>query len=408
MSATSPLSPPTKMPSSTPVLWLQGLFEILTAAFIRLPIWVLLALPKGTRPRPSWSIGRTLQLRVLNVLFSPPVAVFLKTFSREPDYRVLEQGKGVKGVWVPPVPHLIVGKIKLWAEKAGVESIRIPAYWLEKKGVDLPVNARPSEGEKVLYVLHGGGYARQSAHPNDLIANNPRGILEHTSPTIRRAFMIEYRNSRSPSQPPSSPFPSALLDAIAGYHYLVNQVGFAPENIILEGDSAGGNLSMALVRYLLEYKNTSGLPDVPSALVLISPWSDIYPDPNNRTSTFYTNSGSDFVSGLVQHKGSGVLNFLGPLGPEAAVTNPYISPASLSPSMPPVSFTGYPRTLIISGSTELLLDQIRELHKRMKATAGLDVRYVEFVDAWHDFTLLPNFEPQRSEALKLIGSWIEQ
>ena len=270
------------------------------------------------------------------------------------------------------------------------------------------MNARPSEGEKVLYVLHGGGYARQSAHPDDLIANNPRGILENVGPSIRRAFMVEYRISRSPSQPPSSPFPAALLDAFAGYHYLVNEVGFAPQNIIIEGDSAGANLSLALVRYLVENRGTEGIPDVPSALVLISPWADIYPDPNNLTSSFYTNSGSDFVSGLVKHHGPGVLNFLGPHGPEAAMSNPYISPASLSPTMPPVSFEGYPRTLIISGTTEILLDQIRVLHDRMKATPGLDVRYCEFVDAWHDFTLLANFEPQRSDAFKLIGSWIEE
>lgn len=331
-----------------------------------------------------------------------------QALKKEPDYRSLEQGNGVKGVWIPAQPTLIVGDVKKWAEAAGVESIKIPGYWLEKKGVDLPVNAPPQDGEKVLYVLHGGGYARQSAHPDDIIANNPRGILNRAGPSTRRAFMIEYRNSSSPAHPPGNPFPAALIDAFAGYHYLVNVVGFAPENIVLEGDSAGGNLSLALVRYLVANKSVAGIPAVPSALVLISPWTDLLPDDPARTSSFHTNSSSDFISELVDPNGSAILNFLGPHGKTAAVTNPYISPGSLAPSMPPVSFEGYPRTIIISGSTEIFLDQIRALHNKMKSTPGLDVRYVEFTDVWHDFTLLPNIEPQRSEAFELIANWIEQ
>ena len=48
---------------------------------------------------------------------------------------------------------------------------------------------------------------------------------------------------------------AALIDALAGYNYLVNTVGFHPTRIILEGDSAGGNLALALTRYLLEHRN---------------------------------------------------------------------------------------------------------------------------------------------------------
>ena len=328
------------------------------------------------------------------------------TLVKDPDYRTLVQGKGIKGVWVPAVPHLIAGEVKEWAERASVESIDIPAYWLEKNGIDLPTNARPLEGEKVLFVLHGGAYAMQSAHPNALAAMIPRSILKFSAPSVRRAFMLEYRNSKSPASPPENPFPAALLDAIAGYNYLVNAVGFAPENIIVEGDSAGGNLGLALVRYLIDNKGVDGIPGTPGALLLLSPWTDFHPDTTNRESSIFTNADSDFISHIVSPNESAVRNFLGPHGSEAATTNPYISPASQAQTMPPVSFKGYPRTLIISGGAEIFVDQIRCLYERMNASIGPNVQYAEFPDVWHDHIAFPNLEPERSSALKLIGEWI--
>ena len=68
-------------------------------------------------------------------------------------------------------------------------------------------------------------------------------------------------------------FPTALVDAIAGYDYLVNDVGYIPESIIIEGDSAGANLALALTRYLLENK-LSNIPP-PGGLVLVCPWTDL-------------------------------------------------------------------------------------------------------------------------------------
>lgn len=44
-------------------------------------------------------------------------------------------------------------------------------------------------------------------------------------------------------------FPASLLDALAGYQYLLS-LGFEPKNIMLCGDSAGANACLALARYL--------------------------------------------------------------------------------------------------------------------------------------------------------------
>lgn len=326
-----------------------------------------------------------------------------------PTHLKLEQGKGIKGVWLPATPHLVVGDVKTWADIARVESISVPAYWFDKNGCDTPVNAPPTEGEKVLLVLHGGAYAMQSAHPSDTSASITRGILEHAGPSVRRALAVEYRLSNAPTSPHAFPFPAALLDAIAAYNYLINEVGFTSENIIVEGDSAGGNLALALVRYLVENLQTSSgtvIPRPPAALMLLSPWVDLHPDMTDRESSMHTNAASDLVGALIPPDGRAVVNFLGPHGTSAAWTNPYISPASTHPSMPPVSFAGFPRTFILNGGAEVLRDQIRVLRDRMQACSGVSVAYAEFQDAWHDFVVWEDFEPERSEALAMIEEWV--
>ncbi len=131
------------------------------------------------------------------------------------------------------------------------------------------------KGEKVLLFLHGGGYVILSAHPDSSTSQIPRSIIAHcanASANVNRSFNLEYRLSTHDPKPRENPFPAALLDALAGYAYLIDEVGFEPADIIVVGDSAGGNLALALVRYLIE-EDTKLAP--PGALILLSPWADM-------------------------------------------------------------------------------------------------------------------------------------
>lgn len=327
---------------------------------------------------------------------------------REPDHLAVEPG--FKGVWIPPAPQLIVGQVKEWAASALVEPVRIPGYWIDKPGCNTPVGAPPRPGEKVLLAFHGGGYARLSGYPDDKSANIVHGILKHVGPPMQRALSLEYRLTRDPSEKLYSPFPAALLDAIAGYNYLVNDIGFAPEDIILEGDSAGGHLALNLVQYLVEYQvnDAARLPHPPGALILTSPWADLGPATNDRSASVQANIPSDYLN--VANRGTKILvqNFCGPLGGSAAVTNRYISPASTAPTMEPVSFRGFPRTLIIAGDAEVMVDQIRILRDKMQADLGSDlVQYAELPDAIHDFLVYTWHEPERTKCLRIIAKWID-
>jgi len=76
---------------------------------------------------------------------------------------------------------------------------------------------------------------------------------------------MNYRKTLSAS----TAHPAPLLDALAGYIYLIHTLKFRPENITITGESAGGHLILLLTRYLVHVN----LP-IPTTLALSSPWAD--------------------------------------------------------------------------------------------------------------------------------------
>lgn len=324
-----------------------------------------------------------------------------------PTHLAISEGPGIKGVWVEATPHLVTGDVAIWASIASVKPARIPGYWLDRPGADIPAGQKPIPGEKVVYCLHGGGYTQLSAYPKDVTAHIARGILQHCK-SIQRAFSIEYRLSSTAPYSTANPFPAALIDALAGYHYLINGVGFDPSDIIVEGDSAGGNLALALARYLVEYSDRTELPSPPSSLILSSPWVDVSSSHDGSSSSLSTFN-MDYLGDL--NTGRGLYSrqaFVGPHGMGAASYNRYISPASLSIS---THFRGFPRTFLIAGGAEQLYDSIVTLKNRMVADMGEghgegQVAYYEAPDAVHDYLAILWHEPERTDTLKAISKWL--
>ncbi|ESK97158.1 hypothetical protein Moror_6379 [Moniliophthora roreri MCA 2997] len=392
---------------------LKGLYltyQFFSTVFIRIPVWFVLSIPRSLRPRKSWDFRRTFMVRLVRHM----VVLTSKTGPLRgiPNHLAITPGVDVQGVWIEPASNYITGDLKLWAKVANVAPIRIPAYWLHKQGSTIDVAAPPMPGEKVVLALHGGAYIRLSAHPSDPTAAIARGLLKHVD-SVHRVFSVEYRLSSAKPYPEENPFPAALLDALAAFRYLIDVVGFAPSDIIIEGDSAGGNLAHALTRYLVEYQDDLKPLGPPGSLILLSPWVDLgeshTADPE---ASVWKHTPSDYIDTMSRNPMYPLVAFVGPHGTGAAEINPYISPASRNPAMK-INFKGFPKTFIVAGGAEVLYDQIITLRDKMIKDMGEGngsvegegkVRYYEAEDACHDYIPMLH-EPEATETLQAIAAW---
>jgi epsilon-lactone hydrolase len=97
--------------------------------------------------------------------------------------------------------------------------------------------APSSDPSRVVLFFHGGGYCSGS------IASHRGMVTEAGRAAGARTLAVGYRLA------PEHPFPAAIEDARAAYHFLLDQ-GIAPSKIAIGGDSAGGGLALALMTTL--------------------------------------------------------------------------------------------------------------------------------------------------------------
>jgi acetyl esterase/lipase len=96
-------------------------------------------------------------------------------------------------------------------------------------------------------------------------------------------------------------FPAPLLDALSAYHYATHELGYAARDIVLAGDSAGGNLVLAVMQTL----SKTGQP-LPRGVALSSPWCDMtFSHPsiwhNSYVDYLSLNAGKAVVASVARH-----------------------------------------------------------------------------------------------------------
>jgi acetyl esterase/lipase len=156
-----------------------------------------------------------------------------------------------------------------------------------------------------------------------------------------RTWAVDYR------MPPDHPYPAPLDDCVAAYRALLRD--HAPEQVIVGGGSAGGNLAAALILRARD----EGLP-LPAAVVLNTPEADL----TESGDSFQTNLGLDPVltASLMP------TNLLYAGGHD--LTDPYVSPLF-------GDFTkGFPPTLLTTGTRDLFLSNTVRMHRALRA-AGI-------------------------------------
>ena len=227
-------------------------------------------------------------------------------------------------------------------------------------------------GRVILY-LHGGAYVICSPTTH-------RGLTGRVACTARaHVLAIDYRLA------PEHPFPAALEDALASYHWLLEK-GYAPEHIAIGGDSAGGGLTLATALSLRDNHEP-----LPAALFLISPWTDLTFSGDSIRARAHRDP-------ILSDNGDGWL--INAYAGASPLTHPYISPVFADPR-------GLPPTLIQVGSEEILYDDSSRLEAKMN-TAGVANRFEVWDGMWHVFHAFAPYVPEANQAINRIGAFLDQ
>ena len=223
----------------------------------------------------------------------------------------------------------------------------------------------------VLLYVHGGAWTIGWYEPH-------RWLVAHLArATGRRALALDYRLA------PEDPFPAPLEDCLAAYRWLLAN-GTRREEIIIAGDSAGGNLTLTTMLSLRDH----GEP-LPAAGVCLSPVTDL--------------AGSGEPAARVEDAGlpvdwafQQVRMYLRETDPHLPLVSPYYA-----------DLHGLPPLLIQVGGSEHLLHDAQRFVPRAQA-AGVDVTLQVWPGMWHVWQILVGLMPEANQAVAAIAAFCRQ
>lgn len=210
----------------------------------------------------------------------------------------------------------------------------------------------------VILYCHGGGYSTGSSLYGRTITTK---LAACTSMDV---LSFDYRLA------PENPYPAAGEDALKVWDRLM-LLGYGARDVILAGDSAGGNMALALVHKLKEQGRL-----LPRGLVLMSPWTDM----TCSGKSYETKQAVDPVLNR-EYINRMITAYLGGNPGEELLQSPYVSPLF-------GDFSDFPPAYIQVGSNEILLNDALQLHKKM-SRADVSVKLDEFKGMWHVFQMSP-------------------
>lgn len=226
-----------------------------------------------------------------------------------------------------------------------------------------------NNNEQIIFYCHGGGYMTGSSlYARELTTK----LAKHTR---LRVFCFDYRLA------PEFPYPAAVEDGLLAWNYILS-CGYDAKDIVVAGDSAGGNLALVLTLLLREQNRK-----LPKNLVLFSPWTDM-------TSSGKSYHAKELVDPVLttEYISKAVSCYL----EDTPACSPYVSPLF-------ADFNGFPPVYIQVGTNEILLDDSRALYKQLlmhNVYAKLDI----FEGMWHVFQMSPIMKAE--EAIARVASFI--
>lgn len=237
----------------------------------------------------------------------------------------------------------------------------------------LMVSHKQEKSRNIILFLHGGAY----------LIGTPRFYTELayylSQATDRNIFVLDYRLA------PESTFPSPVEDAVNAYHYLL-ETGYAPENIIIAGDSAGGGLTVATLISLREEKTP-----LPKCAICIAPFFDF----TFSGASIQYNSKKDYLLRITDAAKKDLVKMvLDKIDPK----NPLVSPLY-------GDLSGLPPMLIQVGSYDVLLDDSLRFTEKAKQS-NMQITLKVWPEMPHDWPMLARFLPEGKQAIQEIGDYI--
>ncbi len=231
----------------------------------------------------------------------------------------------------------------------------------------------PSPGRALVY-FHGGGFVIGSiASHADLVARLALGAGV-------ACLAVDYRLA------PEHRYPAAHDDAFTVYRWLLQERGLDPSEVVLAGDSAGGNLVAATLLRARE----AGLPQ-PAAAVLISPLVQA----GDESGSMIANAPSDLLDlELIRH-------WIEQYAPNRADWD--------SDDLSPVGadLRELAPLLVQAAGQEVLIDQIRRFAAAAE-TAGTSVQLEVTPHMFHDFQVFATLIPEGRPAVEAIVRFIRR
>ena len=259
-------------------------------------------------------------------------------------------------------------------QSAGREPTDVTFEQKEFGGVEtLTAIADAGAGRPVVMHLHGGGFLAGSAASH-------RKFAGHLAKAVRgRVVLVDYRRA------PESPFPGPTNDALAVYRALLDVEGVEPSALTISGDSAGGNLAIAVT---LQARD-DGLA-LPASLLLFAPFVDQL----HTGDTLDRNAATDaIVSKPILQLMTSLY-----LGDEVKGDNPLVNALH-------ADLAGLPRTYVVVSTTEVLFADATRLVERA-TNAGVDATLVTVEGQQHVFVLAAGRSAKADDQIAAAARWI--
>ncbi len=251
----------------------------------------------------------------------------------------------------------------------------VPCESFQKKG------AAP---KKAVFMLHGGGYIGALGN---IYRKYSKLLVDATGAKV---YMVDYRVA------PEHLYPSALEDAVECWNAVEEE--YTANNVIVIGDSAGGNLSLVLMQKLRD----EGRP-MPRAAVLISPWCDMLAAGKSYTENYpydvmFGYKDKQFDETLrAEMLASDIFYYF---RNEKDRSDPYISPVY-------GHYEGFPECLFTVATNEMLRSDSETIVEKINAAGGKAELYCKHA-MFHVYPIAGNICKESKEANVVILDFMKR